>query len=194
MTLFLGLYKSILKTNLSKWIYEDKRKGSCHPYTMASLIAQHIETGGHKVMCISYKNSRSAVGDSVADMSIGRTQKRVGCSSVTLKNASPNDIVIINAETKAGRLFHIGVLTKRSDDFTTWLDHGGEIWKYNWEYDPITQDMPVRQCIDMLVEMGLTKTAANNLFNARLCKQTGLYQSYLAKLIREGRIPLYVRP
>ena len=137
------------------------------------------------MICLSYKDERSANGKSYEDMSLGRTQKMVGCDSAGLDKCSPGDIVIITAQAPGGRMFHVGILKKKSDDCLTWMDHGGEIWKRNWEYDPCTADMDVKECVTALKEAGVPASDASNLFNMRFCHGTK-YIPHVARAFREG--------
>jgi hypothetical protein len=153
---------------------------------MQSILAAHAESANRKVICLSYKDERSAIGKSSEDMALGRTQKMVGCNSAELDKCSPGDIVIITAQApRGGRMFHVGILKKKSDECLTWMDHGGEIWKHNWEYDPVTATMDVKECVTALKEAGVPASDASNLFNMRFCHGSK-YIPHVARAFREG--------
>ena len=156
---------------------------------MQSLLAAHAETVNRKVICLSYKNERSANGKSYEDMALGRTHKMVGCNSAELDKCSPGDIVIINAETPRGRSFHVGILKKKVDVYMLWAGHGGEVWSYNWDYDPVTLDMDVKTCVTALKDAGVPASDAMNLFNMRFCHGTK-YMPHVARAFRDGIFPV----
>jgi len=157
---------------------------------MQALLATHAETADRRVICLSYTDERSANGNSYADMSLGRTHKMVGCNSDILDRCSAGDLVIVTAQRPTGRVFHIGILKKKVDVYMLWAEHGGEVWKYNWDYDPVTPDMDVHQTRLALIESGVARTQAYNLFNMRFCSAKCI--PALARAFREGIVKVSI--
>jgi hypothetical protein len=156
---------------------------------MQSILSAHAESANRKVICLSYKDERSANGKSYEDMTLGRTHKMVGCNSAELDKCSPGDIVIVTAQKPGGRIFHIGILKKKVDVYMLWAGHGGEVWNHNWEYDPVTPNMDVKECVTALKEAGVPPSDASNLFNMRFCHGSK-YIPHVAQAFREGIFPI----
>ncbi len=152
---------------------------------MQSILATHAETANRKVVCLSYKDERSANGKSYEDMALGRTHKMVGCNSAELDKCNPGDLVIVTAQKPGGRTFHVGILKKKVDMCMLWALHGGEAWKYTWEYDPCTPDMDVAECIRSLKEADVPAADAKGIFNMRFCHGTK-YIPHIVHAFRDG--------
>jgi hypothetical protein len=153
---------------------------------MQSLLAKNAETEDRKVRLLCYKDTRSALGKSAVDMALGRTHKVVGCRGTQLNECTEDDFVLVVADTPTGRKFHVGLLKKRTTECRIWSDHGGEVWTHNWEYDPCTPDMDVKEKQSALREAGFAPDDVQKMFQR--CGDYAL--PILARAFREGIFPV----
>ena len=89
-----------------------------------------------KIHLVTYVDDKSANYDSERDFEIGEIEKQVGNSS-TLKYAQNGDVVLISC--RQGKRFKFVRIGNKIPNFDirsdVWKNHGGGVWKYNFEIE-----------------------------------------------------------
>lgn len=126
-------------------------------------------------VCVTYTDDRSAGRCSIRDLQISAEQKTVGCSSVNLGRAKPGDIVLICAAGSPDRLFMFGELTEKIESCRAWADEGGEMWKYNFRFTPLTNILSYDSSLRKRVSDACKKHGVHNqVFNSRYAQRKHL--------------------
>ena len=125
------------------------------------------------IRCITYKDERSAEKSAYNDLMLGCEHGVVGCNSKVFGSLKTikGDLVIINAKKDGITHAIIGRLDTKLDECTVWSDEGGEIWTYNWTYEPLTDIFQYdTETKDEIIDFcTIHSLKYNNLFNSRLC-------------------------
>lgn len=125
------------------------------------------------ISTLTYTDEHSCGGSAYSDLELGLKHTMVGCNSIRLRpgNALPGTIVKTQAKKNGIWYFTIGILGAHVQECTLWKDHGGEVWKYNHYYEPLTSIMTLNPEMKKFIEdsagrHGLSKTT---FFNSRFC-------------------------
>lgn len=128
---------------------------------------------------ISYTDDKSVETSSYQDLLITCTQRVVGCGMSKFENAQPGDIVLVKAACGKGTshadVFCVGVLGKPVGECHAWRDKGGKVWKYNFEFTPLTRitdrdpnDIFLQRC----TQAGVPRP--NNIYNPLFANKENL--------------------
>ena len=125
------------------------------------------------ISTLTYTDAHSCNGSAYRDLELGYTHKMVGCNSVRLKpgNALPGALVKTQAKKDGQWYFTIGILGAHAAECTLWKDHGGEVWKYNHYYEPLTGIVCLTPEMKKFIDESAEKygLSTKTFFNSRFC-------------------------
>lgn len=159
---------------------------------METLISIALAVETVKILCITYTDERSAQGSSLEDMRLGIQNNVIGTNMSHFGSANKGDIAIVTATDERGkRVFMIGILGDALPSCDVWAAAGGELWKHNRVFTPITDIIQMETIKKEWQEM-CTVYAVNphNIFNTRLCGYGSKYREALARAFVTKLFPL----
>jgi hypothetical protein len=125
------------------------------------------------ISTLTYTDAHSCDGSAYRDLELGMKHTMVGCNSVRLRpgNALPGAIVKTQAKKDGIWYFTIGVLGAHAQACTLWKDHGGEVWKYNHYYEPLTGIVEVTPEMKKYIKESAERHGlpTTTFFNSRFC-------------------------
>jgi hypothetical protein len=159
---------------------------------MEYVLSNAIESEATKIVCVSYTDERSAGGSSMEDMTIGYEHRAVGSNMSHLASAAKGDFVVVTAyNASKQRVFMVGVLGDAYPTCNLWQKEGGEVWKYNFHFTPITQILVLEKVYPVWKTICDQYRLNHHLiFNTRLCGHGQKYKKALAEAIASGCIPV----
>jgi hypothetical protein len=159
---------------------------------MEHILANAIESEETKIFCVSYTDERSAGGSSMEDMTLGLEHRVVGSNMPHLANAKKGDFVVVTAyNASKKRICVFGVLGDDYPSCTLWEKEGGEVWKYNFHFTPITGILNIETLYPTWkIICDRSNLNYRLIFNTRLCGYGQKYKNALASAIRTRCIPL----
>lgn len=158
---------------------------------MEYILSSHVQASGTKIFCVSYTDARSAKGSSLNDMRLGITHHVVGSNCPHLACAKAGDIAVVTAYEENKRVVVLGMLGAALPDCTVWQDAGGERWRFNFEFKPLTGEIMLEDIKSAWTTICNEQSVnPHNMFNTRLCGHGEKYKSVLARAIEEGLILL----
>ena len=141
-----------------------------------------------KIVCVTYTDDFSAGGNAYNDLKIGLQAKTVACNSGHLSNTKAGDIVMIRSSN------HItfGIIQEQVGTSDAWSSHGGESWKYNFRYLPITDILEMSPAFKQMVLYHCTTNGVKHgcMFNSRLCGYGEKYKPVLKDLFSDERMEM----
>jgi hypothetical protein len=141
-----------------------------------------------KIVCVTYTDDFSAGGNAYNDLKIGLQAKTVACNSGHLANTTAGDIVMV----RSSKHITFGIIQEPIGTSDAWSSQGGEAWKYNFHYLPITaileMDARFKQMVrDHCEANGVKHTC---MFNSRLCGYGEKYKPVLKDLFSDERMEM----
>jgi hypothetical protein len=141
-----------------------------------------------KIVCVTYTDGFSAGGNAYNDLKIGLQAKTVACNSGHLSNTKAGDIVMI----RSSKHITFGIIQEPVGTSDAWSSQGGEAWKYNFHYLPITaileMDAGFKQMVRDHCEANGVKHGC--MFNSRLCGYGEKYKPVLKDLFSDERMEM----
>jgi len=141
-----------------------------------------------KIVCVTYTDGFSAGGNAYNDLKIGLQAKTVACNSGHLANTTAGDIVMIRSSN------HItfGIIQEPVGTSDAWSSQGGESWKHNFSYLPITAILEINAGFKQMVRDHCDANGVKHgcMFNSRLCGYGEKYKPVLKDLFSDERMDM----
>jgi hypothetical protein len=163
------------------------RRRQCEMCTAAARLLLAV-TNAVKIVCVTYTDEFSAGGDAYNDLKIGHQAKIVACNSGHLSNTKAGDIVMI----RSSKHITFGIIQEPIGTSDAWSSQGGESWKYNFRYLPITAILEMDTGFKQMVRDHCESNGVKHgcMFNSRLCGYGEKYKPVLKDLFSDERMKL----
>lgn len=166
------------------------------PIPFQFLSKMNFIQAATNIRAVSYTNDHSVNSCAYKDLELGHIHGKVGCNSSVFgcKKTKSGDIVMIMARNKNKTYFTIGVLGERLESCSLWSDNGGENWKYNFSYSPLTPIVELTKDLHSKIIATGEKYNCNgkNFLNSRFCsiKLKPIFQEIYMHLVPAARSSL----
>lgn len=143
-----------------------------------------------KLICVTYTDNMSAGHLSINDLFISYKEQIFAANSTRLKYFTKGDYVIICATQNKEKLFFVAkIVSVVHHPLTEWSRQGGELWKYNFNIEPITEitHLTERRKNQIQTILNSMRLNPNNLLHPRFCSEK--LMTGLDTLLRLGVFP-----